>query len=100
MDGTGILLATLTPICLSQTRTIWYSNFDARQSTGTLYKVVTPSYLGNWLNQTTIITVIYAYTGMGENKYLNIGWYGHTPGYTNPIFLSQTRTIGYRNFDV
>ena len=88
------------PVFLSQTETMGHHNFDARQTTDKLYKAVALSYPDNWLNQTTIITVIYAHTGTGENKYQNIGWYRHIPGRTNPISLSQTGTMGYRNFDV
>ena len=57
-----------------------------------LYKNGYTLMLEQPLNQTNIITVIYAHTGLEKNKCANVGWYGHTPGCTNPISLSQIGT--------
>ena len=46
------------------------------------------------LIQTTIVMVIYAHKGLGENKYQKFGWYRHTLGITNPKPFSQTGCIG------
>ena len=41
--------------------------------------------------QVTIITVTYTHKDLRDKKYQSFGWYGYTPGRTNPKFRSQTR---------
>ena len=69
-------------------------NFGASQSMAQPFSIGYTLIPRQTLNQTTDIIVVYAYEGLGVNKYQNIGWYRYTSGRTSKKYLSRTRRMG------